>query len=112
MYFSYTALSIPKSTFLVLASLIITQPPSCKWVTKTGSVSSMYCGRRNMHQAWLPLFLDVFCKVADEAQATVRYEQHMKVTLKSWAHNTEQSYGRTPAEQINARFAVRVKIRL
>jgi len=43
-------------------------------VTKPGSVSSMQCGRRNMHPAWLPLFLGVFCKAADEAQATVQHQ--------------------------------------
>ena len=38
---------------------------------KPGSVSSSYHGRRNVHDACLPLFLGVFSKVADEAEATV-----------------------------------------
>jgi hypothetical protein len=39
----------------------------------------------------------------------VLYEQQVKLMLNYKAHNTAQSDGRTPADQINARLAVRAK---
>jgi len=45
-------------------------------VTKPGSVSSTYRGRRNVHDAYLSLFLGVFPKAADEAETTVQHQVH------------------------------------
>jgi len=39
----------------------------------------------------------------------VLYEQQVKLMLNYKVHNTAQSDGRTPADQINVRLAVRVK---
>ena len=61
-------------------------------MSKLGSVKNTYRGRRNMHEACLQLFLGVFCKVVDEAEATVQrqvrncvlfawYEQQVKLML-------------------------------
>jgi len=50
-----------------------------------------------------------FCIKYEQYVLFVRYEQQVNLMLNYKAHNTVQSDGRTPADQINASLDVRVK---